>query len=104
MKKVIVLSDEAKDKHGNVLLEMSVYLHGDGATPNVMAKWNHDIIGYADDGTPIYLNYSETDVKNAQAEFMAEAIKEQKKFSAENGIDPSVVNIIGAEKEGNTNE
>ena len=38
-------------------------------------------------------------IKKAETKFMAEAIKEQKAFCEENGVDPDLVNIINAERE-----
>ncbi|MCL8203760.1 hypothetical protein M5361_00700 [Ligilactobacillus agilis] len=73
-------------------------LKGDGATPVVMTVGFDTPAGYDDNGRPIYREIDD-ELKQVQQDFMAEAIKEQKKLSEANGIDPSVVNIIGAEKE-----
>lgn len=78
-------------------------LKGDGATPVVMTLGFDKPIGFDDQGKPIYREIDE-ELEKAQQEFMAEAIKEQKKLSEANGIDPNVVNIIGAEKEATDNE
>lgn len=78
-------------------------LKGDGATPVVMTLGFDKPIGFDDTGKPIYREIDE-ELEKAQQEFMAEAIKEQKKLSEANGIDPSVVNIIGAEKEVTNND
>lgn len=104
IKKQVNLTTDVVDDKGNVLAQMQSILSGDGSTPVIRTNGYGSIIGYNDDGTVIVSENLDNKLKDAQQEFMAEAIKEQKKLSEANGIDPSVVNIIGAEKEGNTNE
>lgn len=88
-----------KDKLGNVLARLSTTLTGDGSTPIVMTSGGvQNTIGYDDYGTPIFSEIDEDELKRLRREFMANAIKVQKEMTAANGIDPSVVNMIGAEK------
>lgn len=67
-------------------------LVGDGTTPVVMAVGTNSIIGYNDDGTPIFKDLDEDQLKSDQREFMASAIAAQKQLTAENGLDPETVN------------
>lgn len=67
-------------------------LIGDGTTPVVMAMGTNSIIGYNDDGTPIFKGLDETQLKADQQEFMASAIATQKQLTADNGLDPETVN------------
>ena len=101
MKKKVVLTDEVKDSNDQLIAQMRVILNGDGSTPNVMTMGTDNPIGYNDDGTPIFPDIDDSLLKSAQQRMMAEAIKVQKQLTKENGIDPSVVNIIDAEKEQN---
>ena len=50
------------------------------------------------DGAPVY-NKPDDTIKEAQKEFMAAAIAEQKSLCKENGVNPDLVNKVGAEKE-----
>ena len=43
-------------------------------------------------------------LRNTQKEFMAAAISEQKSLCEENGVDPSLVNVVGAEKKTDIDE
>lgn len=104
MKKTVVLTDEVKNSDERVIARMRVVLNGDGSTPNVMTMGTDSPIGYNDDGTPIFPKIDEEQLKQHQQEMMAEAIKEQKQLTEENGGDPAKVNIIGAEKENDKNE
>ena len=99
MKKTVVLTDEVKDSDDRLIAQMRVVLNGDGSTPNVMTMGTDNPIGYNDDGTPIFPDIDDSLLKSAQQRMMAQAIKVQKQLTKENGIDPSVVNIIDAEKE-----
>lgn len=98
-----ILKAEHVDDDGRVLAVMSVTLEGDGSTPNVQTSGKTNIIGYSDDGMPIIANLDEKKLASDQAEFMKAAIAKQKELTSANGIDPSVVNIIGAENEVNQN-
>lgn len=97
MKKTVVLTDEVKDSNDKLIAQMRVILNGDGSTPNVMTMGTDNPIGYNDDGTPIFPDVDDSLLKSAQQRMMAQAIKVQKKLTKENGIDPSVVNVYGAE-------
>lgn len=103
MQKTVILTDEVKDDK-RVVARMRVVLNGDGSTPNVMTMGMDSPIGYNDNGTPIFPEVDEDLLKQAQQKMMAEAIKEQKQLTEENGGDPDKVNIIGAEKENDKNE
>lgn len=94
-----MLSDEIKNDKNEVIARMRVILNGDGSTPNIMTMGTSNPIGYEDDGTPIFPKTDDNLIKQRQKKMMAEAIKVQKQLTKENGIDPSVVNIIDAEKE-----
>lgn len=102
MEKVVILKDSVLDGNGNVVAEMVTRLEGDGATPLVQTTGPAEVLGFNDDGTPIVNMSEEHDklIEKAQQDFMAEAIKEQKKLCVENGVDPSLVNVIDAEKKG----
>ena len=104
MEKTVFLADEVKDNQGNVIARLSTALHGDGATPIVQTVGSGatSIIGYKDNGEPIIAKLTDSIIENAQKNFMVEAIQEQKKLCVENGVDPDLVNIIGAEKKVNT--
>ena len=99
MKKTVILTDEVKDSNDKLIAQMRVVLNGDGSTPNVMTMGTDNPIGYNDDGTPIFPDIDDSLLKSAQQRMMAQAIKVQKKLTKENGIDPSVVNIYGAEND-----
>lgn len=103
MQKTVILTDEVKDDK-RVVARMRVVLNGDGSTPNVMTMGMDSPIGYNDNGIPIFPEVDEDLLKQAQQKMMAEAIKEQKQLTEENGGDPAKVNIIGAEKENDKNE
>lgn len=102
MEKVVILKDNVLDENGNVVAEMVTRLEGDGATPLVQTTGPAEVLGFNDDGTPIVNMSEEHDklIESAQQDFMAEAIKEQKKLCVENGVDSSLVNVIDAEKKG----
>lgn len=98
--KFITVEGSYVGKDGNVLMNLKSVLYGDGATPTYISFGTGDTIeGYNDDGSPILSDLLEKEQKQVEQQFMAYLIKEQKAFSKENGIDPSVVNIIDAEKE-----
>lgn len=103
MKKIIKLTDEIKDKNGNVVATMYTTLKGDGETPNIMTVGGSPI-GFNDDGSPILPVDHDEVIAQAQQTMMAEAIKEQKALCVENGVDPDLVNILNAEKKVNNNE
>lgn len=94
IKKTVNLTYMADDKS----FAMSTTLKGDGATPVVQTIGFDTPTEYKDDGTPIYATPDEQ-IKTAQKEFMAAAIAEQKSLCKENGVDPSLVNKVGAEKQ-----
>ena len=94
IKKTVNLTYMADDKS----FAMSTVLQGDGATPVVQTIGFDTPSEYKDDGTPIYTTPDEQ-IKTAQKEFMAAAIAEQKSLCKENGVDPDLVNKVGAEKE-----
>lgn len=103
--KNVVLRKDVKKANGTVIAVMVSYLTGDGSTPVIQtsgAPNYHSVIGYKDDGTPIINHEDDMLIENAQKNFMVEAIQEQKKLCVENGVDPDLVNIIGAEKKVNT--
>lgn len=103
MKKTVVLTDEVKNDDNRLIARMRVVLNGDGSTPNVMTMGTDNPVGYNDDGTPIFPDVDDSLLKSAQQQMMAEAIKEQKQLTKENGGDPSKVNVIGAETETKAN-
>lgn len=94
IKKTVQLQYVADDKS----FAMSTMLTGDGSTPVVQTMGFDTPSEYKDDGTPVYGKPDDT-IKEAQKEFMAAAIAEQKSLCKENGVDPSLVNKVGAEKE-----
>ena len=94
IKKTVQLQYVAEDKS----FAMSTVLQGDGATPVVQTIGFDTPTSYKDDGTPVYTTPDDT-IKEAQKEFMAAAIAEQKSLCKENGVDPNLVNKVGAEKE-----
>lgn len=98
MQKTIVLEDTVSDDKGSTA-QMRVVLTGDGTTPEVMTRGEKVMVGYNDDGTPMYQQVDENTLQSAQQKFMAAAIKEQKQLTKDNGGDPSKVNVIGAETE-----
>lgn len=94
IKKTVNLTYMAPDES----FAMSAMLTGDGATPIVQTMGFDTPSEYKDDGTPVYGKPDDT-IKEAQKEFMAAAIAEQKSLCKENGVDPDLVNKVGAEKE-----
>lgn len=94
IKKTVNLTYMAPDES----FAMSTMLTGDGSTPVVQTMGFDTPSEYKDDGTPVYTTPDEQ-IKTAQKEFMAAAISEQKSLCKENGVDPSLVNKVGAEKE-----
>ena len=101
MEKIIQLHEVVKDDNGNKIADLNTWLEGDGSTPVIqtMGHRNFGVIGYSDDGLPIIRRDYDHIIKKAETKFMAEAIKEQKAFCEENGVDPNLVNIINAERE-----
>lgn len=99
IKKTVNLTYTAPDES----FAMSTVLAGDGATPIVQTIGFDTPAAYKDDGTPVYTTPDEQ-IKTAQKEFMAAAISEQKSLCEENGVDPSLVNIVGAEKKADIDE
>lgn len=91
LKKTIILTDTIENA------EMQTYLTGDGSTPVVRTMGLSEPIGYSDDGRAILPEQDDKVIEKRQQEFMAAAIAEQKDFCKQNGVDPSLVNIIGAE-------
>ena len=94
IKKTVRLQYVADDKS----FAMSTVLQDDGATPIVQTIGFDTPSEYKDDGTPVYTTPDDT-IKEAQKEFMAAAIAEQKSLCEENGVDPSLVNKVGAAKQ-----
>lgn len=94
IKKTVQLQYMADDKS----FAMSTVLKGDGATPVVQTIGFDTPSEYKDDGTPVY-NTPDEQIKEVQKEFMAAAIAEQKSLCKENGVDPNLVNKVGAEKQ-----
>ena len=94
IKKTVQLQYVADDKS----FAMSTVLKGDGATPIVQTLGFDTPSEYKDDGTPVYTTPDEQ-IKAAQKEFMAAASAEQKSLCEENGVDPSLVNKVGAAKQ-----
>lgn len=94
IKKTVQLQYVADDKS----FAMSTMLTGDGSTPVVQTMGFDTPTEYKDDGTPVYTTPDEQ-IKTAQKEFMAAAIAEQKSLCEENGVNPDLVNKVGAEKE-----
>lgn len=92
------LEEDIKDKNGNLIAHMVTTLNGDGSTPVVMTVANSEPIGYMDDGHAIIPKLDSGIIAPAQEKFMAKAIQTQKVLSEQNGINPDVVNMIGAEK------
>ena len=99
IKKTVNLTYVADDKS----FAMSTVLKGDGATPIVQTLGFDTPSEYKDDGTPVYTTPDEQ-IKAAQKEFMAAAIAEQKSLCEENGVDPSLVNKVGAAKQTEENQ
>ena len=97
----LTLNEEVKNGAGNVFAKMSVTLTGDGSTPNVMTEQVHQYIGFDDLGNPMYPEVDESILSDKQQKFMANAIAVQKSLTQANGINPDVVNVIGAELGGN---
>lgn len=94
IKKTVNLTYMAPDES----FAMSAMLTGDGSTPIVQTMGFDTPSEYKDDGTPVYTTPDEQ-IKTAQKEFMAAAIAEQKSLCKENGVDPDLVNKVGAEKQ-----
>lgn len=103
MEKIVRLMEHIKDDNDNVVATMYTTLKGDGETPNVMTIGGNPL-GFNDDGSPILSEGNDEIIAQAQQNFMAEAIKEQKSLCVENGVDPDLVNILNAEKKVNNNE
>ncbi|EJO11941.1 hypothetical protein AWRIB568_211 [Oenococcus oeni AWRIB568] len=60
-------------------------------------------MGFNDDGSPIMPQVDEEKLLADQQSFMSRAITVQKVLSQSNGIDPSLVNMIGAENDSKNN-
>lgn len=99
MEKTTILTHEVKDVNGNTIANMITYLNGDGSTPIIQTNGTGGIIGYADNGEVILDDNIDKLIEIEQKKMMVEAIKEQKNLCVENGVDPSLVNYFGAEKE-----
>lgn len=98
------LVHDVKD-NGRTIATFQTYLRGDGATPQITTIGGvNTIIGYNDDGSAIISREDDSLIEMERQKFRAEAIKEQKKMSVENGVDPDLVNILNAEKKVNVNE
>lgn len=101
MKKTVQLTDEVKNDDGHIFARLDVVLTGDGSTPNVRAVGTGPV-GFDDNGKAIFPEKDEQQLQQQTQSMMAEAIKEQKQLTKENGGDPSKVNVIGAETETKT--
>lgn len=99
MEKTTILTHEVKDVNGNTIANMVTYLSGDGSTPIIQTNGTGGVIGYADNGEVILDDNIDKLIEIEQKKMMVEAIKEQKNLCVENGVDPSLVNYFGAEKE-----
>ena len=97
----LTLNEEVKNNAGNIFAKMSVTLTGDGSTPNVMTEQVRQYIGFDDLGNPMYPEVDASILADEQKKFMANAIAVQKSLTQANGINPDVVNVIGAELGGN---
>lgn len=97
----LTLNEEVKNSAGQVFATMSVTLTGDGSTPNVMTEQFRQYIGFDDFGNPMYPEVDADILADEQKKFMANAIAVQKSLTQANGINPDVVNVIGAELGGN---
>lgn len=95
----VLLKSYAKDSQGNKIAMLVTELTGDGSTPVVQTTGMgvSKITGYNDDGTAIIDKEQDKIINDAFKKFMAQAIKKQKELTKANGIDPSVVNVYGAE-------
>lgn len=102
MEKSIKLVEKINNSQGKQLAVIQVEVKGDGSTPSPMIAMmgSAGIIGFKDNGTPIVDPTVDQIINEAKKKFMAEAIKEAKKLCIENGVDPDLVNILNAEKEG----
>lgn len=94
IKKTVNLTYMAPDES----FAMSTMLTGDGSTPVVQTMGFDTPTAYKDDGTPVYTT-PDDQIEMAQKEFMAAAISEQKSLCKENGVNPDLVNKVGAEKQ-----
>lgn len=99
----LTLNEDVKDDDNNPFAKLSVTLLGDGATPNVQTELTHQLVGYNDFGQPVYANIDQKKLETEQQMFMAKAIAVQKSLTQANGINPDVVNVIGAELGGQNN-
>lgn len=99
----LTLNEEVKNNAGNIFAKMSVTLMGDGSTPNVMTEQVHQYIGFDDFGNPMYPEFDNDILADKQKQFMAQAIAVQKSLTQANGMNPDVVNVIGAELGGANN-
>lgn len=88
----IKLEDYVVNKNGKQIAYLSTIIKGDGTTPVVQTMADFTPVGYNDDGSPIPDSDSDKLIGEAQQKFMAAAIKEQKRITEENGLDPNTVN------------
>lgn len=99
IKKEVNLYEDVIDENGNLMYRIDTVITGNGETPVMRTIGLNTPVGYRDNGEVILKDINEDRLKIKQKEFMAEAIKEQKNLCVENGVDPSLVNYFGAEKE-----
>ena len=99
IKKEVNLYEDVVDENGNLMYRIDTVITGNGETPVMRTIGLNAPVGYQDNGEVILKDIDEDRLKIKQKEFMAEAIKEQKNLCVENGVDPSLVNYFGAEKE-----
>lgn len=92
----IYLTDKIKDQNGNTIASLQTTLVGDGKTPLVQTTGESNVIGFKDDGTPIFRKNKNEDniIENAQHKFMSNAIKIQKIITQQNGNDATNINMI----------
>ncbi|QYU58216.1 hypothetical protein K1728_02035 [Weissella confusa] len=97
----INLSDEVVGPNGELVAVFETEILGDGATPLVITKGvNPVIVGYSDNGLPIFSDKTDELIAEKHQQFMAEVIRIQKKFTEHNGGNPANVNLMGAEHDG----
>lgn len=82
--------------NGKSIATLRTSLRGDGTTPIVQVIGTGNIVGFADDGTPLIDKNVDKKIAEAQTDFMAEAIKVQKQLTEENGLNPNTVNFYNA--------
>lgn len=92
----LYLTDDVYTQAGTKIAQLSASLDGDGKNPLVQTTGESTVIGFNDDGSPIFKKDEHDDklIASSQQSFMATALKLQKIITKINGNDPSNVNII----------